>query len=154
MFHFKFPIIVKTLMDGHVVWARNLCAVWKTDFIPCIFSWRLFCPTVGISHYAVVPTRKTSVRNLCLFLFNIEFGLCVLLRCAGCFFGGIALKSSLHGQAAWKGQPENWKPHACAPHTLSQAACTGWVSNGLRRLRQFSTAEREGHWMMRCRVIF
>ena len=28
-----------------------------------------------------------------MFLFGTEFGLCVLLRCAGCFFGA---KSSLH----------------------------------------------------------
>ena len=28
-----------------------------------------------------------------IFLFGTEFGLCVLLRCAGCFFGA---KSSLH----------------------------------------------------------
>ena len=32
-----------------------------------------------------------------IFLFGTEFGLCVLLRCAGCFLGCfIALKSSLH----------------------------------------------------------
>ena len=32
-----------------------------------------------------------------IFLFGTEFGLCVLLRCAGCFWGRFtALKSSLH----------------------------------------------------------
>ena len=38
-----------------------------------------------------------------------------------------------------------------SPH--EKAACTGRMSNGLRRLRQFFTAGREGHWMMRCRAI-
>ena len=41
--------------------------------------------------------RKTLCVTYVMFLFGAEFGLCVLLRCAGCFWGRFtALKSSLH----------------------------------------------------------
>ena len=44
---------------------------------------------------SLLPSQP--VKHLCatcvMFLFGAEFGLCVLLRCAGCFFGA---KSSLH----------------------------------------------------------
>ena len=45
--------------------------------------------------FPLLPPRPA--KRLCttcvMFLFGTEFGLCVLLRCAGCFFGA---KSSLH----------------------------------------------------------
>ena len=31
--------------------------------------------------------RKTLCTNCVMFLFGAEFGLCALLRCAGCFWG-------------------------------------------------------------------
>ena len=46
---------------------------------------------------AAAPMRKTLCATFVMFLFGAEFGLCVLLRCAGCFWGRFtALKSSLH----------------------------------------------------------
>lgn len=40
---------------------------------------------------------KCLCANCVMFLFGAEFGLCALLRCAGCFFGRFtALESSLH----------------------------------------------------------
>ena len=87
-------------MDGHVVCARNLRAVWKTDFIPFI-SWRLFCPTVGI--FPCCRTNaQNSVRKLCHVLvwhrirFMCSFAMCRLLL--GRF---TALKSSLHIWVCW-----------------------------------------------------
>ena len=55
-----------------------------------------FVPPSGLSP-AAAPMRKTLCANCVMFLFGAEFGLCALLRCAGCFWGRFtALKSSLH----------------------------------------------------------
>ena len=42
--------------------------------------------------------RKTLCVTYVMFLFGAEFGLCVLLRCAGCFWGRFTVlkSSSLH----------------------------------------------------------
>ena len=45
-----------------------------------------FVPLSGFFPVAA-PIRKTLCANCVMFLFGTECGLCVLLRCAGCFFG-------------------------------------------------------------------
>ena len=57
-----------------------------------------FIPPLGFSP-AVAPMRKTLCANCVMFLFGTEFGLCIFLRCAGCFLGSI----SPHWKAACTG---------------------------------------------------
>ncbi len=71
---------------------KSSCCL-KNGFYPLHFM------TIILSHRwdsSLLPTQPAK-RRLCaicvIFLFGTEFGLCVLLRCAGCFFGA---KSSLH----------------------------------------------------------
>ena len=81
-------------------WARCMCPKsscrLKNGFYPlrcmaAILSRRRDFPL--LSHQ---PTKRLCATCV-IFLFGTEFGLCVLLRCAGCFWGCfIALESSLH----------------------------------------------------------
>ena len=45
-----------------------------------------FIPPSGCSP-AAAPMCKTLCANCVMFLFGAAFGLCALLRCAGCFLG-------------------------------------------------------------------
>ena len=95
MFHFNSLIVLKTLMDGHVVCAWNLRAVWKTDFIPFV-SWQLFCP-VGIYHcYRISPQNACaqSVSYFCLAQNSVDAFFCNVQ--AAFWWRFTVLKSSLH----------------------------------------------------------
>ena len=87
-------------MDGHVVCARNLRAVWKRILF-LLFHEGYFVPPLGFPS-AAVPTRKTPVGNLrpvpvwYRIWFMRSFAMCRLLL--GRF---TALKSSLHIWVCW-----------------------------------------------------
>jgi len=77
------------------MYPKSLCRL-KNGFYPLHFM------TIILSHrWDSSLLLHQPAKCLCaicvIFLFGTEFGLCVLLRCAGCFLGCfIVLKSSLH----------------------------------------------------------
>ena len=70
-----------------MVCAQNLRAVSSEKrILSPAFHGSYFAPPSGFSP-ATAPMRKTLCATFVIFLFGAEFGLCVLLRCAGCFLG-------------------------------------------------------------------
>ncbi|WP_311420630.1 hypothetical protein [Kingella denitrificans] len=64
----------------------------KNGFYPLHFMAAILSHRWDFSLLLHQPAKRLCA--ICvIFLFGTEFGLCVLLRCAGCFFGA---KSSLH----------------------------------------------------------
>ena len=68
----------------------------KNGFYPLHFMAAILSHRWDFSLLPHQPAKRLCATCV-MFLFGTEFGLCVLLRCAGCFWGRFtALKSSLH----------------------------------------------------------